>query len=76
IDTLNPLTADRGSSATGWTVGGGLEYAFDPHWSAKAEYLYVKFPDKTVTLTGGGYTFQTTFRDSEQIARVGINYRF
>lgn len=76
IDNSQPLTANRGSSATGWTVGGGLEYGFDNHWSAKAEYLYVKFPDKTVTITGGGYTFQTTFKDSEQIARVGINYRF
>src|SRR5262249_50501059 len=24
----------------GWTVGGGLEWMFAPHWSAKAEYLY------------------------------------
>src|SRR5262249_1210449 len=28
---------------TGWTVGGGVEYAFAPNWSAKAEYLYVRF---------------------------------
>jgi outer membrane immunogenic protein len=25
---------------TGWTAGAGIEYAFDDHWSAKAEYLY------------------------------------
>ena len=79
VDTGNPFTVNRGSTATGWTIGGGLEYAFDNHWSAKAEYLYVKFPDKTVSVTGvggGAYTFQTTFKDSEQLARVGINYRF
>lgn len=77
VDNINPLIANRGSSATGWTVGGGLEYAFDPHWSAKAEYLYVKFPDKTASFAiPGGYVFQTTFKDSEQIARLGINYKF
>lgn len=27
----------------GWTVGGGLEYIFHPHWSLKGEYLYADF---------------------------------
>jgi len=78
VDTSVPLgSVSRGNSATGWTAGGGLEYAFDRHWSAKAEYLYDKFPDKTVALVGGaGYLFQFTFKDSEQLARVGINYKF
>lgn len=26
---------------TGWTAGGGVEWAFLPNWSAKVEYLYV-----------------------------------
>jgi outer membrane immunogenic protein len=25
---------------TGWTAGGGVEWAFMPNWSAKVEYLY------------------------------------
>jgi outer membrane immunogenic protein len=70
-----PFAVNRGSSATGWTVGGGLEYAFDNHWSAKAEYLYAKFPDKTVAV-GGGSPYIFNFSDSESIARAGINYRF
>ena len=70
-----PFTINRGSSATGWTVGGGLEYAFDMHWSAKAEYLYVKFPDKTVAV-GGGTPYIFSFSDSESIVRAGVNYRF
>ena len=77
VDTSGPLTVNRGSTATGWTVGGGLEYAFDNHWSVKGEYLYVKFPDKTVSVpVPGGYTFQTTFKDTDQVARIGLNYRF
>jgi len=43
------------SSATdnrnGWTVGGGLQWGFLPHWSAKLEYDYVKFDTATVTTT-------------------------
>ena len=27
----------------GWTAGGGVEWAFLPKWSAKAEYLYTEF---------------------------------
>ena len=28
------------ATMTGWTAGGGVEYAFTPNWTAKAEYLY------------------------------------
>ena len=28
---------------SGWTIGGGVEWAFADHWSAKFEYLYIDF---------------------------------
>ena len=31
----------RSNTSTGWTAGGGVEWLFAPHWSAKLEYLYV-----------------------------------
>ena len=31
----------RSNTSTGWTAGGGVEWLFAPHWSAKVEYLYV-----------------------------------
>lgn len=65
------------SSVTGWTAGGGIEYAFTDHWTAKAEYLHVGFPDRSVTtplIFGGAYTFN--FKNSLDIGRVGINYKF
>ncbi len=31
------------SARTGWTVGGGLEWAFADHWSTKIEYQYYDF---------------------------------
>jgi opacity protein-like surface antigen len=33
-------TTSTSNDPSGWTVGGALEYAFAPNWSAKVEYLY------------------------------------
>jgi outer membrane immunogenic protein len=57
---------------TGWTVGGGFEWAFAPNWSAKVEYLYVdlgkSFNAEPTTTLG----LETQF----SVVRAGINYRF
>jgi outer membrane immunogenic protein len=37
---------------TGWTVGGGVEWAFFNNWSAKLEYDFYNFGARNVTLTG------------------------
>jgi outer membrane immunogenic protein len=70
-----PFTATASSSATGWTAGGGVEFAVWGNWTAKAEYLHVEFPSRSATATFGvPYTF--AFKDSADIGRVGINYKF
>ena len=33
----------KGDMGTGWTVGGGAEFALRANWTAKAEYLFVRF---------------------------------
>jgi outer membrane immunogenic protein len=38
---------------TGWTVGFGTEYRFDPHWSAKIEYDYIDFASKNLSFPAG-----------------------
>jgi outer membrane immunogenic protein len=41
------INASVNGPNTGWTVGTGIEWALpDPHWSVKAEYLYVSFDNK------------------------------
>jgi outer membrane immunogenic protein len=51
----------------GWTAGGGVEWAFLPKWSAKAEYLYTEF--KHDDLPDWNAAKFHTFR-------VGVNYHF
>lgn len=61
------LTEDR--TASGYAVGGGLEYAFAPNWSAKVEYLYLDFADQT-------YFGTDRVRLDGNTIKAGVNYRF
>ena len=59
----------------GWTVGGGLEYAFVDNWTVKLEYLYVDLGEATCSAAcSGGNPFDVTFQTS--IVRGGVNYKF
>ena len=70
----------------GWVVGAGGEYAVSPNWSIKAEYLYVDLGTHSYNspltaaaapaAVGPGYNWRTSVCDRENIARVGLNYRF
>lgn len=71
----------RSDMQVGYTVGGGVEYAFTNNLSAKAEYLYYDLGKKNnpVNLTaagpaGGSYVARN--ETSGHIVRVGLNYRF
>ncbi len=68
---------------TGWTAGGGVEYAFLNNWSVKAEYLHVDLGSISGISTTPGlvapflpiqYSHTTDFK--ADIVRAGINYRF
>jgi outer membrane immunogenic protein len=68
----------------GWTIGGGVEYAFWSGWSAKVEYQHMDFgavntvfPFVNVPPFAPGI-FNVVARDSQRvdIVRAGVNYRF
>jgi outer membrane immunogenic protein len=52
----------------GYAAGGGIEWAFAPNWSMKAEYLYLGFGDDRI----GGFRVNEDF----QAVRAGLNYKF
>lgn len=54
----------------GWTGGAGIEVAFDRHWSAKAEYLYIDMFNQSFAVTG------TNNGLTENLVRLGLNYHF
>jgi outer membrane immunogenic protein len=62
---------------TGWVIGGGLEYLLAPNWSVFAEYNYLDFGRKTVTLVYGSTgTYDYDIKQNVHLGKVGINYRF
>jgi outer membrane immunogenic protein len=62
----------------GWMVGGGVEHAFAPNWSAKIEYNYLDFSDKdrvtVVNALGATNTFDVG--KTMHLVKVGLNYHF
>jgi outer membrane immunogenic protein len=64
------VTAD--ATRTAFAAGGGVEYAFNPAWSAKVEYLYFDLGD--VTLKNGLST--AVFEHEYNTVRAGVNYHF
>jgi outer membrane immunogenic protein len=79
IGTTNIETNSSDTPRAGWTVGGGIEWAFAGPWSVKAEYLYVDLGNETYHGLSSSIGFTNVTLDHrlrENIARAGINYRF
>lgn len=84
--TSGTLAASYSNVRAGWTLGGGIEWAFARNWSAKAEYLYYDLGTATYggTLTSVttdaltryivGTTASADFTGN--IVRAGLNYKF
>jgi outer membrane immunogenic protein len=73
VTGVGPFSASN--TYSGWTVGGGLEYAFLNNWSAKLEYLHINFGDGPVAAVVPG-TNIAAGRLKDDIVRVGLNYKF
>jgi outer membrane immunogenic protein len=73
-ETTDPVLGFDSASETrsGWTIGGGWEYAFLPNWSAKVEYNFLDFGDDNVNFA----TFNENIKNEIHQVKVGLNYRF
>jgi outer membrane immunogenic protein len=60
---------------TGWTVGGGIEYALSNKWTIKLEYLHVDFGNFDCG-TACIVTAPVRVHFDEDTVRAGINYKF
>lgn len=83
-------SADTGATKTGYAVGAGVEYAFTPQWSVKAEYQYIDFGSSNGYLGAHVFLYNTVnpFNPAEarargyynieqnfNTARIGLNYK-
>jgi opacity protein-like surface antigen len=71
------------STETGWTAGAGVEVAVAPHWTAKAEYLFVNLSNGSCTTdcaiqntNGPPLIPNVAVKFNESIVRAGLNYKF
>lgn len=70
------LSGSFNDTQSGWTVGGGLEYAFNNWISAKAEYLYLDLGTNTITSgTLLGVPFTLSEHPTVHTLKVGLNFK-
>jgi outer membrane immunogenic protein len=77
------VAASFSDSVTTWTVGGGIEWAFTPNWSVKAEYMFIALDDvnQACGVATAGPGAGTNFCWDHDVGgihtvKVGVNYRF
>ena len=89
VNVLNAAGAQvaevSGNNRTGWTVGGGVEWMFVPHWSVFLEYNYMNFGTSTGNFAINGFTPQglpvttpvsVSAKANLQNVLLGVNYKF
>lgn len=68
------------STRTGWTAGGGVEWAFAPHWSVYLEGNYYDFGSQDDYFPGNAFGGQAPFgahtQQTIETLTVGVNYHF
>ena len=74
---IGKLSMSGDETMFGWTVGGGVEWAYAASWTAKVEYGYFDFGQRDTT---GSSNFAERERQSidvtAQTVKLGLNYRW
>jgi outer membrane immunogenic protein len=80
-----PVSASMSNTSVraGWTLGAGIEGVVSGNWTAKLEYLYIdlgnvsgSFITPVIGASGGFLTSSYNTHITDNILRVGLNYRF
>jgi outer membrane immunogenic protein len=71
-------TTSYNGSSTGYDVGGGVEYAFLPNWTVRAEYRYYDFGKTNYAPANLNVAVIPGFSlaKSDNVFRVGLDYKF
>jgi outer membrane immunogenic protein len=71
---MDTLAGSVSATRTGWTAGGGVEYAFAGAWSGKLEYLYADLGKASCDVATCGTATDVSFKTN--IVRGGVDYHF
>ena len=77
VNTLTGGLDNYSHTRVGYTVGGGVEYAFTNNFSVRAEYRYTDFgtfTDNLANSTGGGVN--VSHRETDNRVQAGFSYKF
>jgi outer membrane immunogenic protein len=82
-ETIGGFGFSNTDTRVGYTVGAGIEGAIGGNWTARLEYLYLdlgrtsgSFATTIAALGGGTLTSAYSSRVTDNVLRVGLNYRF
>jgi outer membrane immunogenic protein len=76
--TLNQsTTASAKETRSGWTAGGGIEWALTSNWSTRVEYDHYDFGTRSVVLIDPlTRTLNANIKQQIDAVTLGVNYRF
>ena len=63
------------NTRSGWTLGGGVEYAFMPNWTVRADYRYFDFGSYSRSAPANG-VLPYSVSNKLQTVTVGLSYKF
>ena len=77
-DAGNPVstTLDNRLTRFGWTLGAGLEAHLIGNWTGKLEYLHMDFGSIPTVVPNGTASTQFNSHTTDDVVRVGVNYKF
>jgi outer membrane immunogenic protein len=61
---------------TGWTIGGGVEHMFAPHWIGRIEALFTDFGTQTSSVFASGTNYRTQFEHTVTQVRGAFSYKW
>ncbi len=73
---LGPFHFQGADNRYGWVVGGGVDWAFTPHWSMNVEYDFYHFGSGGILMTDqfSGLTGLVDVKQTVQVVKVGFNF--
>jgi outer membrane immunogenic protein len=71
-----PFAFEGLDNRLGWTVGGGVDWAFSHHWSVNLEYDYYQFGHGGVLMSDPINTFAAVVdvKQNVQVVKAGLNF--